>query len=59
MFIGKNGAEPKEIAHTEVSFRDPVLVGLVVCSHQANAADTVIFSDVSVEAQPTPPPKAQ
>ena len=59
MFIGKNGAEPKEIAHTEVSFRDPVLVGLVVCSHQANAADTVIFSDVSVEAQPTPPPKTK
>ena len=49
MFIGKDGAEAKEIAHTEVSFRNPVLVGLVVCSHQANAADTVVFSQVSVE----------
>ena len=54
MYIAKNGAELKEIAHTEVSFRDPVLVGLAVCSHQADASDTVIFSDVSVEAQAPP-----
>lgn len=59
MFIAKDGAEPKEIAHTEVSFQNPVLVGLAVCSHQADAADTVIFSDVSVEAQAPPAPKAQ
>ncbi len=58
MFIAKNGAELKEIAHTEVSFRDPVLVGLAVCSHQADASDSVIFSDVSVEAQ-APPPRKQ
>ena len=50
MYIAKDGAELKEIAHTEVSFRNPVLVGLAVCSHQADASDTVIFSDVSVEA---------
>jgi len=54
MYIAKNGAELKEIAHTEVSFRDPVLVGLAVCSHQADASDTVMFSDVSVEGQATP-----
>lgn len=59
MYIAKDGAEPKEIAHTEVSFRNPVLVGLVVCSHQADASDTVIFSDVSVEAQAPPALKAQ
>jgi TolB protein len=53
MYIGKNGAQLKEIAHTEVSFRDPVLVGLAVCSHQADASDTVVFSDVSVEIQPS------
>ena len=57
MFIGKDGAELKEIAHTEVSFQNPVLVGLAVCSHRADAADTVIFSDVSVEAQAPPMPK--
>ena len=59
MFIGKDGAALKEIAHTEVSFQAPVLVGLAVCSHQADAADTVIFSDVSVEAQAAPAPKKQ
>jgi TolB protein len=49
MYIGKDGAEPKEIAHTEVTFANPVLVGLVVCSHKADASDTVVFSDVVVE----------
>ena len=57
MYIGKDDADPKEIAHTEVSFRNPVLVGLAVCSHQADAADAVIFSGVSVEAQAPPAPK--
>jgi len=57
MYIGNDGAELKEMAHTEVSFRDPVLVGLVVCSHQADASDTVVFSDVSVESQAPPAPK--
>jgi hypothetical protein len=59
MYIGKEGAEPTKIANTEVSFRNPVLVGLAVCAHQADAAATVVFSDVSVEAQATPAPKAQ
>jgi TolB protein len=59
MYVGKDGSEPKEIAHTEVSFRDPVLVGLAVCSHQADASDTVIFSDVSVEATAPAPPAAK
>jgi regulation of enolase protein 1 (concanavalin A-like superfamily) len=59
MYIAKDGAEPKKIANTEVSFRNPVLVGLAVCSHQAGASDTVLFSDVSVEAQAPPAPKVQ
>jgi TolB protein len=59
MYIAKDGAEPKEIAHTEVTFRNPILVGLAVCSHQADASDTVLFSDVSVEAQAPPAPRAQ
>ena len=59
MYLAKDGADLKEIAHTEVSFRNPVLVGLAVCSHQADASDTVIFSDVSVEPQAPPAPRAQ
>lgn len=51
MFVAKDGGEPKKLANTEVSFQDPVLVGLAVCSHQADAADTVVFSDVSVLEQ--------
>jgi hypothetical protein len=31
LYIAKDGAELKEITHTEVSFRNPVLVGLAVC----------------------------
>lgn len=52
LYVGKDSAPAKEIAHTEVTFRDPVLAGLAVCSHRANASDTVIFSDVAVEALP-------
>ena len=56
LYLAKEGAEPREIAHTEVSFRGPVLVGLAVCSHDAEKSETVVFSDVSVEAQPSPAP---
>ena len=59
MFLGKDGAALKEIAHTEVAFASPVLVGLAVCAHQADASSTVIFSDVSLEAQAAPVRKAQ
>ncbi len=59
MYLAKDGSEPKEIAHTEVSFRNPVLVGLAVCSHQPDALDTVVFSDVAVGTQAPPSIKAQ
>ncbi len=51
MYLAKDGGALKEIAHTEVSFRDPILVGLAVCSHQADKSETAVFSKVSVEAQ--------
>jgi len=58
-YLGKDGREMVELAHTEVAFRDPVLVGLAVCSHDAAAKDTVIFSDVSVVLAPPPPAKKE
>jgi regulation of enolase protein 1 (concanavalin A-like superfamily) len=58
LYVGRNGAEPKEIVHTEVTFQNPVLVGLAVCSHDAAVSDTAIFSDVSIETPP-PAPKKQ
>jgi TolB protein len=59
MYIAKDYAELKKIANTEVSFRNPVLVGLAVCSHQSDASTVALFSDVSVEAQAPPAPQAQ
>ena len=47
--IAKDSGELKEIAHTEVTLRNPILAGLAVCSHKADASDTVVFSDVTVE----------
>ena len=57
--IARDGAGLKELAHTQVQLGNPVLVGLAVCSHKADASDTVIFSDVSVEQLPAPAGKKQ
>ncbi|HVI80111.1 MAG TPA: hypothetical protein VM715_18505 [Candidatus Acidoferrum sp.] len=59
MYIAKDNAEPKKILNTEVSFRNPVLVGLAVCSHGADASTVAIFSDVSVKAEAPSAAKAQ
>jgi hypothetical protein len=48
-WIAKDGGELKEAARTEVRLQNPVLVGLAVCSHKADASDTVVFSDVSID----------
>ena len=50
VFLAKDGSELKEVLHTQVQLANPVLVGLAVCSHKADASDTVVFSDVTVEA---------
>src|SRR3954452_16324924 len=59
MYIAKDDADLKKIANTEVSFRNPVLVGLAVCSHQADVSTVALFSDVSVEAEASSAAKAQ
>jgi regulation of enolase protein 1 (concanavalin A-like superfamily) len=64
MYVGKDGAEPEEIVHTEVAFQPqtPVLVGLAVCSHDPAVSETAVFSDVSIEVPPPQrgaPPKKQ
>lgn len=51
VLLARGDAELKEVGHTQVSLGNPLLVGLAVCSHKADATDTVIFSDVSVEQQ--------
>lgn len=57
--IAKDGAELKELGHTQVPLGSPILVGLAVCSHTADASDTVVFSDVSVEPLAAPAGKKQ
>lgn len=47
--IAKDGAEWKELGNTEVQFRNPVMAGLAVCSHDPEKSETVVFTDVSVE----------
>jgi TolB protein len=46
--IAKDGAELKEVGGTEITFRGPILVGLVVCSHGWDKSEAVVFSDVAV-----------
>lgn len=53
-YLSSGGSEPQEIAHTEVSFRGPVLVGLFISSHDPEKTDTVLISDVSIEMQAPP-----
>lgn len=57
VWMAKDGAELKELGHSQAHLTDPILVGLAVCSHNADAADTVIFSDVAVEQLPPPAAK--
>lgn len=48
-WVAKNSGELKELGHTQVALGNPILFGLAVCSHKADASDTVIFSDVTVQ----------
>ena len=57
--IAQDGADLKELGHTQVQLGNPILVGLAVCSHKADASDTAVFSDVSVEHLAPPATKKQ
>jgi len=59
VWMARNDEELKELGHTQVQLGNPILVGLAVCSHKADASDTVIFSDVSVEQLAPPAAKKQ
>jgi len=50
MYAGKPGEELKAVGPVEyVSLRDPVYVGLGVCSHTATTLETAVFSNVKLE----------
>jgi TolB protein len=50
MYAGKPGEELKAVGPVEfVSLKDPVYIGLGVCSHVATTLETAIFSNVKLE----------
>lgn len=54
VWIAKDDGPMRELGHTMNQLGSPVLVGLAVSSHSREATNTVLFSDVSVEALPAP-----
>jgi catechol 2,3-dioxygenase-like lactoylglutathione lyase family enzyme len=51
MYAGKPNAELKPVGPIEfVSLKDPVYVGLGVCSHVATTLETAVFSNVSLQS---------
>jgi hypothetical protein len=54
MFAGKANEELKPVGPVEyVGLKDPVYVGLGVCSHVATTVETAVFSNVKLEAAGT------
>ncbi len=59
VFAGKPGGELKELGPIEyVGLKDPVYVGLGVCSHEPGTLETAVFSNVKLEQSEEPPAKA-
>ena len=59
VWIAKDGDPLRELGHTVNQLGSPILVGLGVSSHTREAANTVLFSDVSVEPLPAPSARQQ
>jgi hypothetical protein len=49
IYAGKPGEELKATGTAIVSLKDPVYVGLGVCSHNADNLETAVFSNVKLE----------
>jgi hypothetical protein len=52
LWTGREGQPLQEAGAIPMKLSDPVYVGLVVGSHNAEAIETAVFSDVSVESLP-------
>jgi hypothetical protein len=53
MYAGKPGEELKMVGPVEyVGMKDPVYIGIGVCSHDAATLETAIFSNVKIEESP-------
>ncbi len=49
LYAGAPGEELKPAGPVSVTLKDPVYLGLAVCSHDANILETAIFSNVQIE----------
>ncbi len=49
MYAGKPGEELQSTGPASVALKDPVYVGLGVCSHNADVLETAVFSNVKIE----------
>ena len=60
VFVAKGDAPLRELGTTVLALGNPVLVGLAVASHNQQALNTVLFSNVSIApiAAPVPAPTA-
>uniref|UniRef100_Q022J8 3-keto-disaccharide hydrolase domain-containing protein n=1 Tax=Solibacter usitatus (strain Ellin6076) TaxID=234267 RepID=Q022J8_SOLUE len=56
LFASKDGGPLVEMGSTELAPFTPMYAGIGVCAHDDKAETAVIFSDVSVEVLPPPPP---
>ncbi|HWR51362.1 MAG TPA: hypothetical protein VN428_09665 [Bryobacteraceae bacterium] len=52
MWAAKPGEPLQVAASATVALKDPVLIGLAVCSHNADALETAVFSNVRIEKAP-------
>jgi hypothetical protein len=52
MLAGKPGEQLTSTGPAAVTLKDPVYVGLAVCSHDANVLETAVFSNVTMQALP-------
>jgi TolB protein len=50
LYAGSSESEAKASAPVTVALKDPVYVGLAVCSHDANVLETLRFSNVKLQA---------
>ncbi len=56
MYAGNPGERLQPSGPVAVTLKDPVYVGLAVCSHDANVLETAVFSNVSLQ---TPRPQVR
>jgi len=49
--VAPDGKTFQSVGSISLALTDPVYAGLVVCSHDANTAETAVFSDVKFEKQ--------